>query len=125
MIIGMGFDLVELIRIEKAYKRFGENFLRKVYTDREIATLPLNAVPYLSARFAAKEAAVKALGTGFSNGITPNQIETVNLASGQPQLRFLQKAHEHFLASGANSVHISLTHGKDIAGAVVILEQFA
>ena len=125
MIVGMGFDLTELSRIRKSYERFGQRFLRKIYTKREIEACPQNPAAYLAARFAAKEAAVKALGTGFSGGISPKQIEITNQASGKPELVFSGHAKQQYLKTGATNIHVSLSHDRNIAGAVVILEYLA
>ncbi len=125
MIVGMGFDLTELSRIQKSYERFGKRFLRKIYTTREIDACPSNPAAYLAARFAAKEAAVKALGTGFALGISPTQIEITNQASGKPELIFLGTAKKYYQKTGATNIHVSLSHDRNTAGAVVILERLA
>lgn len=125
MIVGMGFDLIELSRIQKSYERFGKKFLHKVYTEHEISSCPPNPVPYLAARFAAKEAAVKALGTGFTRGISPRHIEITNHVSGKPQLAFLHRAKKQYETTGATRIHVSLSHDRNTAGAVVILECLA
>jgi len=122
MIVGLGLDVVELDRIAKSLERHGDRFLHRILTDAERASLPQNPVPYLSARFAAKEAGVKALGTGFSHGITLHDLEIFSLDSGKPELRFLNAAHSRSLELGVTDIHISITHGRDIASAVVILE---
>jgi holo-[acyl-carrier protein] synthase len=77
---------------------------------------------YVAARFAAKEAAAKALGTGFADGVTQTSIEVRNLPSGAPELLLHGKALEIAGAMGVERLHISLTHGRDIAAATVILE---
>ena len=122
MIVGLGLDVVELDRISRSLDRFGDRFLKKILTDTERASLPQNPVPYLSARFAAKEAGVKALGTGFSGGITLHDLEVFSLDSGKPGLRFLHAADTRSLELGVTDIHLSITHGRDIASAVVILE---
>ncbi|GAB1409250.1 holo-[acyl-carrier-protein] synthase [Desulfovibrionales bacterium] len=123
MIIGLGVDIVELRRIERSFSRFGPALCAKILTEHEQAMLPAHPVPYLAARFAAKEAAVKALGTGFQNGITAHDIEVRSTHSGKPCLHFYNKALEQYQALGAAASHVSLTHGRDHAVAVVILEQ--
>src|SRR6476659_2116624 len=87
-ILGLGIDVTDIPRIARAYDRYGERFLRRVFTDGEIAycTQRRNPVPHLAGRFAAKEAAMKALGTGHSRGVLWKDIEVVRL-SGPPQLR--------------------------------------
>ncbi len=122
MIIGVGIDIAELDRIARSFERFGEKFSARILTPAEMALVPANAVPFLASRFAAKEAAVKALGTGFSQGITFQDIEVRSDALGKPSVVFhgaaLQRAKE-LRAAGA---HLSLSHGRDNAVAVVILE---
>ncbi len=122
MIIGIGLDVVELDRIGRGMERHGERFLRRILTQAEIEAMPRNAVPYAAARFAAKEAASKALGTGFRNGVCLHSFEVLALPSGKPEIRFLGAALELATASGARIFHVSLTHGRDVASAVVILE---
>ncbi len=122
-IVGLGLDVVELDRIQRIWERFGEAFSRRVLTQTEQARLQAGSpVPYLASRFAAKEAAVKALGTGFSQGITFQQLEVATLPSGQPTLVLHGKAQARAATLGALRTHISLTHGRDTAAAVVILE---
>lgn len=124
MIIGLGLDITELDRIERSLKRFGERFVSKILTAEEISLIPQkNPVPYLAARFAAKEAAVKALGTGFADGICLHSIEIRKNERGAPKLILLDKALERSRELGVNKVMISLTHGRDSAVAVVILEK--
>jgi len=78
--------------------------------------------PFVAARFAAKEACAKALGTGFANGVTMKSIEVRSLPSGAPTLLLSGRAQELANAMGAERLHLSLTHGRDVAAAVVILE---
>lgn len=122
MIVGLGLDVVELARIERILKRFGTSFTNKILTPAERLGLPLHAAAYVAARFAAKEAAVKALGTGFSQGIGLQDIEVHKEASGRPVLVLHGPAATRCAALGATGLHLSLTHGRDTAAAVVILE---
>ncbi len=122
MILGLGLDVVELDRIRQGMERHGERFLRRILTDAEIEAMPSNAVPYVAARFAAKEAASKALGTGFRQGVTLHCFEVSAQPSGKPEIRFTGPALELATTLGVSAYHISLTHGRDIASAVVILE---
>lgn len=122
MIIGIGLDVVELDRIGRGIERHGQRFLRKILTGAEFEALPRNQVPYVAARFAAKEAASKALGTGFRHGVGLHCFETLTLPGGKPEIRFLGPALELARASGVRAFHVSLTHGRDVASAVVILE---
>ena len=124
MIIGLGIDITELDRIKRSLEKFGERFIKKILTEEEMLLVPdKNPVPYVSARFAAKEAAVKALGTGFAEGITFQCIQISRLDSGAPELTFLGRALTRSSEMGVQSIHLSITHGRDTAAAVVILEK--
>ncbi|WP_243546476.1 holo-[acyl-carrier-protein] synthase [Pseudodesulfovibrio tunisiensis] len=123
MIKGIGTDLAELDRIRMLHEKFGERFARKILTPDELAQLPgKNPVPRLAALFAGKEAAVKALGTGFANGIHFKCVEILHAKSGKPEIAFLGAGQERFRELGATRAHISLTHSRDTAAATVILE---
>lgn len=122
MIKGLGIDVVEIDRIRRAIARFGVHFSKRILTEYEYGRMPAVSDSYTAARFAAKEAAVKALGTGFSNGIGMQHIEIQNSASGAPNIQFFGPALERMNALGARKAHVSLTHGRDTAAAVVILE---
>lgn len=122
MIVGLGLDVVELSRIEHSLERFGDKFARRILTPAEFEAMPQNAVPYLAARFAAKEAASKALGTGIAMGVGFHDLEVRRLTSGQPVLHLHGEAANRMQALGATRAHISLTHGRDTAVAVVVLE---
>ena len=124
MIIGLGIDITELDRIKRSLDKYGERFAEKILTPAELELIPpKNPVPYVAARFAAKEAAVKALGTGFAEGITFHTIEITRMKSGAPKLNFLGKALERSQSMGIEEIHISITHGRDTAAAVVVLEK--
>ena len=125
MILGTGFDLTALPRIQSMLEKYGERFLSRLLTPKERAALP--AAPaartaYVAGRFAGKEAAVKALGTGFSGGIGMQDVEILSLSSGRPELHLHGRAREKANAMGVRTAHISLSHERDMAGAVVILE---
>ncbi len=122
MIVGLGTDIIEIDRIEKSIDRFGESFLRRVLTPAEMETMPQPSASYAAARFAAKEAAVKALGTGFANGITFQHVEVKKLPSGRPIIFFYGPAAERFRELGAERAWVTLTHSREHASAVVILE---
>ncbi|MCA1945886.1 MAG: holo-[acyl-carrier-protein] synthase [Desulfovibrio sp.] len=127
MIVGLGLDVCELDRIRAAMDRHGDRFLRKVLTPLELDGLPnaCDAVQtaYVAARFAAKEAAAKALGTGFREGVTFQSMEIRPLPSGKPELALLGRGQELATAMGVTGAHVSLTHGRDTACAVVVLER--
>jgi len=122
MIVGLGMDVTELDRIAKVYARHGERFLDKILTQAERESMPAKAVPFLAARFAAKEAAAKALGTGFRDGIWYKDIEVIADALGKPRVLFHGYARERAMTLGVTHTHVSLTHGRDVAAAVVVLE---
>lgn len=122
MILGVGIDLVEIARIKRAYDKFGDRFLTKLYTPYERQHMPGRCARYLAGRFAAKEAAVKALGTGLANGIALKHIEIRIQETGQPALRLYANASAHAGSLGCRHIHLSITHERDCAAAVVIME---
>lgn len=122
MIAGLGIDLVEIRRVERAHKRFGEHFCRKFLTESEMRDPASGKPQFLAGRFAAKEAAVKALGTGFSRGVSARQIETFSRADGKPGLRFFGEAAKTAAALKVKSASLSISHEKNMAVAIVILE---
>mgnify|MGYP003619917442 FL=1 len=122
MIIGIGTDITELARIKASYDRFGERFLQKILTPDELKLVPENPIAYISGRFAAKEAAVKALGTGFNEGIGPLHIEVLRGPAGQPLLHLHGPALARAEALGMRAAHISISHDRNAAVAVVVLE---
>lgn len=122
MIIGTGIDIVEITRIAETYAKFGQRFLAHILHPQEIAALPKQTSAYLASRFAAKEACVKALGTGFAYGITPAQIEVQTNAEGKPLLLLHGAALQKAKDLGAQIFHLSISHERDLAIAMVILE---
>jgi holo-[acyl-carrier protein] synthase len=124
MIVGTGVDIVEVARIKGAVQRFGNRFLNRVFTPEEIryCTSKLNTAERLAARFAAKEAGMKAIGTGLRHGVTWHDLEVVRAASGKPSLRLTGKVAEFASRLGCAHVHLSLSHTADQAIAFVILE---
>lgn len=121
-IIGTGVDATEISRIAEAIERYGGRFLGRVFTDGEVAYCQRkrDAASSFAARFAAKEAAMKALGTGHSRGVFWRGIEVVR-AGGPPGLRFHGGAAVRMAALGANDAFLTLTHSKDLAIAHVLL----
>ena len=124
MIIGIGTDLAEVDRIRAAIERFGHRFTARVYTAAEAAYAERKANRYerYAARFAAKEAGMKAIGTGWSDGIRWHDFEVANLPSGKPTLRLSGRAREIADKMGVREVNLLLTHTASVAMAVVILE---
>ena len=124
MILGSGVDLCEVPRIEAAVARYGRRFLERIFTAKEIAYADLKANRFerYAARFAAKEAGMKALGIGWTGGVTWHDFEVVNLPSGRPTLNFHGRAAEVAAKLGVRHVALSLTHTKEQALAMVVLE---
>jgi holo-[acyl-carrier protein] synthase len=124
MIVGTGIDITEVPRIAAAIERFGERFLNRVYTQKEIAYCQpkKNAVERFAARFAAKEAAMKAIGTGLRQGVTWRDVEVGREPGGRPTIIFCGKAAEFAARLGAKRVHLSITHSEQAAIASVVLE---
>jgi holo-[acyl-carrier protein] synthase len=124
MIYGIGVDIVEISRIEKALQRWGDRFLRRVFTDSEIAYCHNKAAPAarFSLRFAAKEAFLKALGLGMSEGLSLHHIEVVKTSKGRPRLNLHARAKELSEEKGIKSSLVSLSDDGLYAVAMVILE---
>lgn len=124
MIKGIGTDLIELDRVRKAADAHGEEFAERIFTPGELAYCRRlsDPVPCLAARFAAKEAAVKALGTGVSGGVSWRDVEVTRSDSGAPGIVFNGRAAEIAADLGVKTVHLSLSHARDYAAAFVVLE---
>jgi len=118
MKLSSGIDLIEIGRIQKALDRHGERFLERIYTAAELKSARGSA-PELAARFAAKEAASKALGTGIGP-VSWKEMETLNRPSGKPFLRLSGRALAIAQAQGYETWSVSLTHSRDMAAAVVV-----
>ncbi len=127
MVVGMGTDLAEIARIQRSLERFGERFLRRIYTDEEIAYClrKKGAAESFAARFAAKEAGAKALGTGISQGVSWQEFGVEREAGGRPTLRLTGRAAEIARRLGVVRVSLSLTHTSELAMAVVVMEDGA
>lgn len=124
MILGTGIDLAEVDRIRRSIERYGRRFLERVFTPGEIAYVEKKANRYerYAARFAAKEAGMKAIGTGWKKGVRWQDFEVANLPGGKPTLRFRGKAEEIARSLGVRFASLSLTHTRSAALAQVILE---
>lgn len=122
MILGIGTDIAEVARISKSIEN--NSFKVKVFSETEIryCESKVNKAENYAARFAAKEAFVKALGTGLRDGITINEIEVVNDELGKPSIHLIGKTAEILLNNSIKTVHVSLSHVKDMAMATVVLE---
>ncbi|HVU44808.1 MAG TPA: holo-ACP synthase [Terracidiphilus sp.] len=127
MIVGSGIDLVEIKRIEHSVNRYGERFLHRVFTPSEQAYClrKRQSAESFAARFAAKEAGAKALGTGISQGVNWLEIEVTREPSGRPGLQFHGRAAEIAARLGVIRASLSLTHTGELAVASVVLEAAA
>jgi holo-[acyl-carrier protein] synthase len=124
MIVGIGSDLTEIARIESSVARFGERFLHRVYTEEEIryCQRKKTSAESFAARFAAKEAAAKALGTGISRGVSWQEFEVRRAPGQRPTLHLSGRARELADALGVAHIALSLTHTRELAMAVVVME---
>jgi len=124
MIFGIGTDIVRVARMQQDLDRYGERFAERILTANELKEFHDNAgkANFLARRFAAKEAAVKALGTGFSNGVLLHDIEVAHDAQGKPLLQFHGRARELLQEKSIVVAHISLADEQDHAVAFVTLE---
>ena len=121
-ILGLGLDATDIERIAGTIERYGERFLQRVFTDGEVAYCTRRKVPaiHFAGRFAAKEAAMKALGTGHSHGVLWRDVEVVR-AGGPPQLQLHGGAARRFAAMGGVSSLVTITHSESLALAQVII----
>ncbi len=124
MIIGTGIDLVFIPRFEKIIREKGEPFLRKIFSESEISEgfKRRNSAPFFAARFAAREAFVKALGTGFGRNVAPRDIGVKRGYRGKPALSLSSRAEKLLESRGVQRCHLSISHDGDYAMAIVILE---
>ena len=121
---GIGVDVVKVERLTQSLERFGRRMEARLYTEAELeyCRRHKDPIPHLAARFAAKEAAFKAIGTGLSNGVGWKQAEVIQPGGHQPRLEFHGAALERFRSLGCTSSHLSLTHDGGLAIACVVLE---
>jgi len=124
MILGVGTDVIEVVRIKQAVEKYGERFLRRLFTPAEIeyCSARKNSALHYAGRFASKEAAFKAMGRGWGGEISWKDVEITNLGSGAPQITFHGKALEVITEKKMTRAHVSISHIEDIATAIVILE---
>jgi len=122
-IVGIGLDLVKIERIRAMADRWHERFLNRLYTEAERRACLKRASPYasLAGRFAAKEAVLKALGTGWSAGISWLDIQVLNDAGGKPVARVQGRAGALLQEAGVTDIYVSLSHDADYAIAQVVL----
>ena len=121
-IIGLGFDVTDIPRIADALGRYGDRFMRRVFTDAEVAYCTARRLPamHFAGRFAAKEAAMKALGTGHSLGVLWRDVEIVR-HGGPPQLRLHGGAARRLVAIGGRRSLVTITHTDTLAMAQVLI----
>lgn len=124
VIVGTGVDIVEVERVAAAIERFGARFLGRVFTEaeRRYCDSKKNRMERYAARFAAKEAAFKALGTGWNRGVAWREVEVGHAPGGRPTLSFTGAAAKHAERLGVKRASLSLSHTKEQAVAQVILE---
>src|SRR5271155_5505332 len=125
MLIGTGVDLIEVERIAHSIERYGERFLRRVYTDHEIAYCSGRkrvSAESFAARFAAKEAGAKALGTGISRGVTWSEFQVARNPGERPVLELRGRAALLAKELGVRAISLSLTHTSSLAMATVVME---
>ncbi|MFQ5671020.1 MAG: holo-ACP synthase [Acidobacteriota bacterium] len=124
MIVGIGIDVLEIPRMERVLVRSGRRFLDRVFTGEEQSSCEQagGGAARWAARFAAKEAVFKALGTGWSRGVTWRQVEILRSPEGPPRVRLTGVAGRLARARGVDVCHVSLTHERRQAAALVVLE---
>lgn len=125
MVLGTGTDIIEIERIQASLDRYGQRFLERIFTPGEInycQRKKRHAAESFAARFAAKEAGAKALGTGISRGISWKEIEVRREPGERPTLHLTGRAAEQAAKIGVKRLHLSLTHSQSLALAVVIAE---
>jgi len=124
MIVGIGTDMIEIARIERSVARYSDSFLNRVFTPGEIAycMAKKNSAESLAARFAAKEAGAKALGTGISQGVAWREFEVKRKPGQRPELHLHGRAAEIAAGLGVRRVSLSLTHSREMSMAVVVAE---
>ena len=123
-VLGIGVDIVKVDRIRDALARFGERMEKRLFTPAELeySRRQKDPLPHLAARFAAKEAAFKAIGTGLSGGVGWKDAEVIQPGGQQPRLEFHGIGRERFLALGGRATHVSLSHDAGLAVACVVIE---
>jgi len=123
MIYGTGIDIVKIARMKEISEKWGDRFLRRVFTDNEISYCYQKRNPYgsLAVRFAAKEAVIKAIGSEIPVSFT--DMEVINSSTGKPALKVAGKLEAFFKSRSIKTVHLSLSHEDEYGIASVVLEQ--
>ena len=122
--IGIGVDVVQNNRIRESLEKFGDRFISRIYTEgeQEYCNKCVDRAIHYAARFAAKEAAFKALGTGWAAGVRWRDVEIVRTSSGRPELRLHGVAQERAQSMGVARTHVSLTHDQLVSVATVVFD---
>ena len=127
MIYGVGTDIVKLSRVQRTYDRFGQRFVERLLMDEEVEQFDLNKWPvrFLAMHFAAKEATVKAMGTGFAHGVWIRDVGTISNAWGRPEIIWSDRGRARCGELGIGDGHVSLTDdaGLIMAFAVVMRKE--
>jgi len=126
VILGVGIDMVDVMRMERIIRqRWGRTFLNRVFSEEEIAACSLSPQPAqgFAARFAAKEALVKALGTGFTRGMRPSAIRIIGGEGERPTIELADAAARVAESMNVGHIHVSLTHTASTACAFVVVER--
>jgi len=125
VIFGIGTDIVRVARMQKNVERYGEKFAERILTGAELEEYRLETrkAHFLAKRFAAKEAAAKAMGTGFRDGLMLHHIGVTHDSAGKPQLAFSDQAAEFIAANAITGIHVSLADEEDNAVAFVTLSK--
>ncbi|HPG30278.1 MAG TPA: holo-ACP synthase [bacterium] len=125
MIAGIGIDIIRIQRIIDGYNNFGEIFLKKIFTDKEIEYCLGFHMKFESfaGKFSVKEAFMKAIGAGIRQGVWFKDIEILNYETQKPYINVYRKAKELYVKMGSPDIHISISHTDDNAAAVVVLEK--
>lgn len=124
VIKGIGIDSIQIARVARVYAEYGEKFLHRILTDaeREYALRYADPVPRIAGRFAAKEACMKALGTGWGYGVRWRDIEVRRGTAGAPVARLSGQAERRMQELGGSHVHVTITHTDDHAMAMIVIE---
>lgn len=121
---GIGIDLVEIDRIAAALERHGDRFVRRFCREGEVRAIanPTALAQHVAGLFAAKEAVLKALGTGWADGLTLRQVEIIRSRRGEPGARLHEAAHQRAFELGVGTIHVSITHDHGVAAAIAVAE---
>ena len=123
MIFGIGIDIVDLTRVARIHQKYGNRLAQKILGERELGNFSETlSAQHLATHFAAKEATVKALGTGFQSGVRPSNIHLDYGRLGKPSIRVSDKAAELFEKNAIRKAFVSISHDKDLVVAFVVLE---